>query len=71
MASKQNHVKRQFLYIDRFYHEGPVVINAMLNLTVGVFEHLEIITPTDVDKRLACTHCIIIVSVLKNTKNLW
>ena len=30
-----------------------MVINAMCNLTVRVFEHLEIISPTDVDKRLA------------------
>ena len=42
-ASKKNLVKRQFPYIDTFDHEGPVVINTMRNLTVGVFEHLEII----------------------------
>ena len=35
--SKQNLVKRQFPYIDTFDHEGPVVINDMQNLTVGVF----------------------------------
>ena len=28
-------------------------IKNMRDLTVGVFEHLEIISPTDVDKRLA------------------
>ena len=39
-ASKQNLVKRQFTYIDTFNHDGPVVINTMQNLTVGVFEHL-------------------------------
>ena len=54
-AFKQNLVKRQFLYIDTFDHEGPVVINAMRDLNVGVFEHLDIILPTDVDKRLAYT----------------
>ena len=58
-ASKQNLVKMQFPYIDTFDHEGPVVINAMRNLTVGVFEHPEIILPTDVDKRLAYTQCIL------------
>ena len=54
-VSKQNLVKRQFPYIDTFDHEGPVVINAIRNLTVGVSEYLEIISPSDVDKRLAYT----------------
>ena len=39
-ASKQNIVKRQFPYINTFDHEGPVVINTMCALTVGMFEHL-------------------------------
>ena len=43
----------QFPYTDTFNHEGPVVINSIHNLTVRVFENLEIISPTDVDKRLA------------------
>ena len=55
VASKQNLFKRQFPYIDMFDHEGPVVIKAMHDLTVGMFEHLEIISPTDVGKRLAYT----------------
>ena len=58
-ASKQNIVKRQFHYINTFDHEGPVVINAMRNLTVRVFEHLDIILPTDVDKSLAYTQRIL------------
>ena len=49
-AYKQNLFKRQFSYIDMFDHEGPVVINAIRNLTVGMFEHLEIISPTEVEK---------------------
>ena len=53
MASKQNLVKRQFPYIDTFDQEEPVVINAMRDLTVGVFEHLDITSPMDVEKRLA------------------
>ena len=36
-----------------------MVIKAMRNLTVGVFENLEIISPTDVDKRLAYTQIIL------------
>ena len=54
-SSKYNLVKRQFTYIDTLDHEGPVVINAMQDLTVVVFENLDIISPTDVDKRLAHT----------------
>ena len=37
-----------------------MVINATRDLTVGVFEHLEIISPTDADKRLAYTQRIFI-----------
>ena len=33
-ASKQNLVNRQFPYINTVNHEGPVVINAMHDLTV-------------------------------------
>ena len=39
-GSKQNLVKRKFPYIDTFNHEVPVVISAMRDLTVGVFDHL-------------------------------
>ena len=42
-----------------------MVINAMRDLTVGVFEHLEIILPTDIYKRLAYTQRILKVSALK------
>ena len=41
-ASKQNLVKRKFHWIDTFDNEGPSVINAMHDLTVRVFEHLEV-----------------------------
>ena len=51
-------------YINTFDHEGTVVINVMRDLTAGVFEHLEIILPTDVDKRPACTQRIRIGSAL-------
>ena len=36
-----------------FDHEGPAVISAMYDLTVGVFEKLDIASPMDVDKILA------------------
>ena len=42
-------MKRKFPYIDTFHHKGPVFIGAMHNLTVGVFEHLEITSPMDVE----------------------
>ena len=51
-------------------HEEPVVINAMRNLTVGVFEHLEIISPTDVDKGLAYTQRILRGSALKKYREI-
>ena len=51
-------------------HEGPVVINAMHDLTVGVFENLEIILPADVDKRIAYTQRILIVSALKKYREV-
>ena len=47
-----------------------MVIKAMRNLTVGVFENLEIISPTDVDKRLACTQCILRGSVPKKYREI-
>ena len=65
MASKQKLVKRQFPYIDTPDHEGLIVINAMRNLTVIVFDHLETILPTDVDKRLAYMQSILRVSAIK------
>ena len=47
-AYKQNLVKTKFPYIDTFDHEGPTVVGALYDLTVGVFEHLEIACPMDV-----------------------
>ena len=57
--SNQNLVKRQFPYINTFDHEGPVVISAMRNLTVGVFEHLKITSPMYVEKSLSYTQRIL------------
>ena len=69
-AYKQNLVKRQFLYIDTLNHEGLVLINAMRDLTSGVFDHLEIISPTDVDTRLAYTQRILRGSALKKYREI-
>ena len=42
-----------------FDHEGPIVISAMRDLIAVVFEHLNITSPMDVDKRLAYTQRIL------------
>ena len=67
-VSKQNIVKRNFFYIDTFNHEGTAVVNAMRDLTSGVFEHLDIPYHMDVDQRVAYTHCILIGAALKKYK---
>ena len=38
-----------------FDHEGPTVVSAMRDLTVGVFEHLDINFYKDMKKRVAYT----------------
>ena len=48
-----------------FDHEGPTVVNAIHELTSGVFEHLEITSPTDVDQRLVHMQCILRGFLLK------
>ena len=63
--SKQNLVKRKFPYINTLYHEVPTVISTMRNINVGVFEHLSITSPMDVDKRLAYTQHILRGAALK------
>ena len=49
-ASKKNRVTRKFPYIDTFNHAGPAVVNVMRDLTRGVFKHLDITSPMDMDK---------------------
>ena len=63
---KQNLVKSKFPYIDIFYHEGPAVVNAMPDLTSGVFDNLYITSPMYVYQRVACTQRILRGSALKN-----
>ena len=42
----------KFSHIDTFNYEGPAVVSAMRNITVKVFEHLEIISPIGAEKRI-------------------
>ena len=42
-----------------FNHEGPVFIRAMRDITVRVFERLNITSPMDVDKRIVYTEHIL------------
>ena len=51
-----------------FDHEGPAVVNAMHDITIGVFEHLDITSPMDVDQRLAYMQRILIGAALKKYK---
>ena len=53
MVSKKKLVKRKFPYIDTLDHEGPTVVRTMRDPTSGVFEHLEINFPMEVDQRVA------------------
>ena len=69
-ASNQNLVKRKFPYIDAFDHEGPAVVSAMRDLTVEVFEHLETISPMDVNQRVAYTQIILKGDALKKYREV-
>ena len=42
-----------------FNHEGPVVIRAMRDITVGLFGHVEIVSNIDLGIRIKCTECIL------------
>ena len=59
MASTQNLVKRKFSWIYTFYHEVPVVINALRDITVGVYGHLEITSKIDLDISIKYTERIL------------
>ena len=53
-----------------FDHEGSTVVSAMRNLTVGVFENLDITSPMDMDKRVAYMQRILIGAALKNYREV-
>ena len=48
-----------------FDHEGPTVVGTMRDLTVGVFELLDITSPMYMDKRVAYTQCTLRGAALK------
>ena len=54
--------------MNTFNHEGPAVVSTMHGLTSGVFEILNIISPMDVDQRLAYNKHIMIGAALKKYK---
>ena len=51
-----------------FDHEGPAVASVMRDLTSGVFEHLEITSPMDVDQIIAYKQRLLRGAALKNTR---
>ena len=55
-----------FHCINRFYREVPTVVSAMRNLTVGVFEHLDIKSKLGFYKIIKYTDIIMVVSELIN-----
>ena len=48
-ASKKNIVNGNFNQINTFYLEGTTVVINMCDLMVGIFEHLDITSKTDLD----------------------
>ena len=52
-------MKRKFPRINTFDHEGTTMVSAMHDLTVGIFEHLNIMAKTDVDQRVKYTEHIL------------
>ena len=48
-----------------FDHEGPTLVGVMCDRNVVVFEHLEITSPMDVDKRIAYMQCVLKGSALQ------
>ena len=51
-----------------FYHQGPAVVRSMRNLTIGVFEHLEITYVRDVDKSINYTQSLLRGAYIKMYK---
>ena len=69
-SSKQNLIKRQYPYIYTFNQKGPIVIRAMGNITVRAFDHIEITSHMDVDKRLDYMQRIFIEAALKKYREV-
>ena len=70
MASKQNLIKRNVPFIDRFDHQGPAVIHKKHDLTVGVLKNLDITSDMEIDKRINYTHIILRGTALKKYKQV-
>ena len=68
--TKQNLVKSKLSFIDKFDHTVSAVVRVMHDLTHGVFEHLEITPPLDVDRRVNYTQNLLRGPVLKNYKTV-
>ena len=51
--------------MENFYHEGTTIVNAMRDLRVGIFEHLNIISWSDVDERIKFIERILKGATLK------
>ena len=66
MAYNKNIVKRKFPLINIFYCEVIDMINAVRDLTVGVFEHLYITSSLDLYIRIKYTELIMSNADLKN-----
>ena len=64
-ATKQNLVKRNFVYINMFDNQVPAMVHVMRDLSSRVFEYLEITSPLDVDKRVNYTQRLLRVLGLK------
>ena len=55
-----------------FDNEVTDMINAIRNITVGLFEHMEIMSKIDLDIRINYTEIILIGSALKNSdRSCW
>ena len=50
--SKKILVKRKFIFINMFSHEGPAVINSMHDRTVVLFKHLEVTSKLDLNQMI-------------------
>ena len=52
-------LQKIFPCINTFYREGTTMVNAMRDLTVGIFEHIEIIFMFDIDQSIEYTQRIL------------
>ena len=68
--TKQNIVKRNFPFIDMFDHTGTSMLRVMRNLTVRVFEHLEITPHSNVYQSIAYLQHILRGSAPKKHKTV-